>query len=79
MAPSLPGVFELRDQDDDFWYRMLYKEIDGVIYVLHCLRKKTTQTPQRDIHTTSLRLKNVRQRIAEQRKREGKNAETKQR
>jgi phage-related protein len=65
MSPVLPGVFELRDQDEDFWYRVLYKEIEGAIYILHCFRKKTNETPRRDIHSASLRLKNVRQRLAE--------------
>jgi phage-related protein len=31
MAPVLPGVFELRDEDRDFWYRVLYKQIEGVV------------------------------------------------
>jgi phage-related protein len=32
-------VFELRDQDNDFWYRLFYVELEGVIYVLHCFTK----------------------------------------
>ena len=36
--PSLgPGVFELRDQDERAWYRVVYlSRIRDVIYVLHC-------------------------------------------
>ena len=70
MGAALPGVFELRDEDKDFWYRLLYKRMGGVIYVLHCFRKKTAQTPQKDIHTARLRLQNVVRRLAEARRRE---------
>lgn len=64
MAPALPGVFELRDEDKDFWYRVLYIRIEGTIYVLHSFTKKTNETSQRDINTADMRLKNVRQRLA---------------
>ena len=30
MAPDLPGVVELRDDDKDAWYRVLYTERGGV-------------------------------------------------
>ena len=66
MAPALPGVFELRDEDRDFWYRVLYVKLEGVVYVLHCFRKKTNETPQKDINTDRGRLSALRQRIAEQ-------------
>lgn len=32
MTPVLPGVFELRDQDKDNWYRLLYVKLGGVVY-----------------------------------------------
>ncbi|MGB6401253.1 MAG: type II toxin-antitoxin system RelE/ParE family toxin, partial [Candidatus Sulfotelmatobacter sp.] len=35
MGQVLPGVFELRDEDKDFWYRVLYYRRDGMVYVLH--------------------------------------------
>jgi phage-related protein len=65
MAPALPGVFELRDEDRDFWYRVLYVKLEGVVYFLHCFRKKTNETPQKDINAARLRLSALRQRIAE--------------
>lgn len=35
------GVFELRDQDERTWYRVIYlSRISDVIYVLHCFEKK---------------------------------------
>jgi len=68
MAPALPGAFELRDRDKDFWYRVLLKRIDGTIYVLHCFTKKSNETPRRDVKTAKGRLKNVERRLAAQEK-----------
>jgi phage-related protein len=56
MAPVLPGVFELRDEDQDFWYRVLYKQVEGVVHVLHCFKKKTNKTSQNDIKIGRERL-----------------------
>lgn len=64
MAPALPGVFELRDQDKDLWYRVLYVRIEGVVYVLHCFTKKTNETPLRDVNTARARLSGLRERLA---------------
>jgi phage-related protein len=64
MAPALPGVFELRDQDKDLWYRVLYARIEGVVYVLHCFTKKTNETPLRDINTARGRLSALNERLA---------------
>lgn len=68
MAPVLPGVFELRDEDKDFWYRVLYIKLGGVVYVLHCFTKKTNKTPQRDIDIARKRLSDLKQRLATQKK-----------
>src|SRR5256885_16832025 len=36
------GVFELRDQDERGWYRVVYlSRIDDVIHLLHCFGKKS--------------------------------------
>jgi phage-related protein len=66
MAPALPGVFELRDEDTDFWYRLLYTRIDDRIYVLDCIKKKTNQTSQADIDRCRYRLKVIKRELAEQ-------------
>lgn len=71
MASALPGVFELRDQDKDLWYRVLYVRLDGVVYVLHCFTKKTNETPQKDINTARGRLSALKERLAA-----GKNKKT---
>jgi len=63
MAHSLPGVFELRDEDKDCWYRVLYTKLGGVVYVLHCFTKKTNKTSQRDIELGSKRLSELKQRL----------------
>lgn len=59
MGKSLPGVHELTDEDKDFWYRLLYTLRSGWIYVLHCFKKKTNQTSQRDLEKAESRLKTV--------------------
>src|ERR1700722_1184268 len=66
IAPALPGVFELRDDDKDFWYRVLYAQLGGVVYVLHCFRKKTRKTPAGDIEIARRRLSALKQRLASQ-------------
>jgi predicted XRE-type DNA-binding protein len=68
MAPVLPGVFELRDEDQNFWYRVLYKQIEGVVYVLHCFRKKTNKTSLNDIKIARERLSVLKERLAAGRK-----------
>jgi phage-related protein len=70
--PSIgPGVFELRDQDRRGWYRVVYlSRIDDVIYVLHCFEKKTREMPGKDFQKSRQRLKAVKARLAEEKKRE---------
>jgi phage-related protein len=63
MAPVLPGVFELRDDDKDAWYRVFYTQQRGVVYVLHCFKKKTRKTPAGDIEIARKRLSNLKQKL----------------
>jgi len=66
-----PGVFELRDQDERGWYRVVYlSRIEDVIHVLHCFEKKSRQMPRREFETARRRLKAVKARMAETRKHE---------
>jgi phage-related protein len=54
------GVFELREQDERAWYRVIYlKKIEDVVYVLHCFEKQTAKTEQQDINTARERLKRL--------------------
>jgi phage-related protein len=63
-----PGVFELRDQDRDFWYRLFYIQIGEVIYALHSFKKKAKKTPPNEINTGRQRLKDLKQRLAKGKK-----------
>jgi phage-related protein len=67
------GVFELRQQDERSWYRVLYlSRIDNVIHVLHCFEKNSKKTPARDKEIAKLRLKMVKQRLLGKKKQEKK-------
>jgi phage-related protein len=70
--PSIgPGVFELRDQDERTWYRVVYlSRIEDVIYVLHCFEKKSRGMPKKDFEKAKQRLKAVNLRLAKEKKRE---------
>ena len=65
------GVFELRDQDERAWYRVIYlSRINDVIYVLHCFEKKSREMPRKDFEKAKRRLKAVKARWAEEKKHE---------
>jgi len=65
------GVFELRDQDERGWYRVVYlSRLDDVIHVLHCFEKKSREMPRREFETAKRRLKLVKARLAEEKRRE---------
>lgn len=74
MGKSLPGVWELRDQDRDFWYRLLYWIDSGWIYVLHCFRKKTNQTSKADIDKARDRMSRIKLRKDRPSRKEEKSA-----
>lgn len=64
-----PGVFELRDQDERSWYRVIYlKKTKNVIHILHCFEKDTNRTEQKDIETAQARLARVRLKLQEETK-----------
>jgi phage-related protein len=64
----LPKVFYLRGDDKDFWYRVPYINLDGIIYVLDCFKKKTNQISQREINTIKVRLTDLKARLALEKK-----------
>ena len=70
--PSIgPGVFELRDQDERAWYRVVYlSRIENVVYVLHCFEKKSGEMPRKDFEKARQRLKAVKARLEKEKKRE---------
>lgn len=67
MSAIGPGVFELRDQDQRAWYRVIYlSRVRSVIHVLHCFEKRSRETPMKEINTARQRLKTVRARMIEE-------------
>jgi len=68
-----PGVFELRDQDERAWYRVIYlSRVRDVIHVLHCFEKRSGETPMKEINTARQRLKAVRARMIQEKKHGGR-------
>jgi len=64
-----PGVFELRDQDERAWYRVVYlSRIEDVIYVLHCFEKKSRGMPRRDFEKAKQRFEAVKARLQEKKR-----------
>ena len=53
-----PGSIEIRLQDADGWYRVIYvAKFQKTIYVLHSLKKKTNATSQSDIDLAEARYR----------------------
>jgi phage-related protein len=54
------GVFELKEQDDQGWYRVIYTiQVKGKIYVLHSFKKQSAKTAQTDLDLAKRRLKSI--------------------
>lgn len=55
-----PGVYELKEQDERTWYRLMYlTKVDNVIHVLHCFEKDSNRTSKRDLEIARTRLKQI--------------------
>lgn len=66
-VPGLDDVYELRDQDERAWYRVLYlRRIKDELHVLHCFEKKTNRIEKKDINTARTRLATVKRRLQEE-------------
>jgi phage-related protein len=66
-------VFELRDQDERAWYRVIYlSRVQDVIHVLPCFEKRSRQTPLKEINVARQRLKAVRERMIQEKKHGGR-------
>jgi phage-related protein len=59
--PSIAArVFELREQDERAWYRVIYlAKIGNRLHVLHCFEKKSAKTGKNDLEVARERLKRV--------------------
>lgn len=63
------GVFELRQRDENGWYRLIYlTKIGDTYHVLHSFVKRSAKTPAKDLNTAEQRLKAVRARLLEDKK-----------
>ena len=61
-------VYELKEQDERAWYRVIYlAKIRNRIYILHCFEKKSAKTGKNDLAIAKARLKQVLARLAEER------------
>jgi len=59
-------VYELKQQDGRGWYRLIYlSKVGDTIYILHCFRKQSRKTSQKDLSVAKERLKNVLARLRE--------------
>lgn len=68
------GVFELRQRDANGWYRLIYlARVGDTLYMLHGFMKKSAKTSRNDLAIAASRLKDVRARIAEEKKNASKN------
>jgi phage-related protein len=68
-VPGVPNAFELRDEDERAWYRVIHlKKIDGKIHVLHCFEKQSNQIEKRDIRSIKVRLGRLNSWLAEERR-----------
>jgi phage-related protein len=54
------GVKEIRIAESGDQYRVMYVQvIEDTVHVLHCFRKKTRQTPQRDVDLAKRRYRDL--------------------
>jgi phage-related protein len=62
------GVFELKTADEATWYRVIYlARIENTIYVLDSFTKQSRKTEKNDLNRTKARLRNLKQRLQEER------------
>lgn len=63
------GVFELRQADDNGWYRVIYlAKVAGRIFMLHSFVKQSAKTSPRDLAIAKNRLQQVQARLQEERR-----------
>ena len=71
MPAIAAGVFELKDDDENRWYRLVYlARVKETIYVLHCFEKDTAKTEKRDLAIAEKRWKHIQERLREVRRNE---------
>lgn len=69
MKSIAPGVFELKQMDENGWYRLIYlSRVGDRIFMLHAFQKKSAKTSKNDLKVASDRFKAVRARLTEEKK-----------
>jgi phage-related protein len=65
--PSIGArVYELKEQDERSWYRVIYlARVGNRIHVLHSFEKRSAKTGKNDLALARARLKRVLARVAE--------------
>jgi phage-related protein len=64
------GLYELRDQDKDGWYRVIYlSRSNDVIHVVHAFEKDTLKMPEHEKEVARQNLKAVKLYLREEKKR----------
>lgn len=59
-----PRVYEIKEQDERAWYRVIYlAKVGNRIHVLHCFEKQSAKTAKNDLDLAKVRLKMVLARI----------------
>ena len=54
------GVYELKEQDRQGWYRVIYTiQVKNLIYVLHSFKKQSAKTSKADLEIAKSRLKQI--------------------
>jgi phage-related protein len=67
-VPGMPGLVELRDDDERAWYRIIVKRVGNIIHVIHCFEKQSNKIEKRDLRTIEQRLGALNQRLAEEKR-----------
>lgn len=63
------GVYELRQKDKNGWYRVIYyTKVKESVNILHSFTKKSTKTPKLDLELATKRLKNLKAREQEKKR-----------
>lgn len=54
------GIFELKEQDQSGWYRVIYTlQVRDKIYVLHCFKKQSAKTSKTNLELAQKRMKQI--------------------
>lgn len=64
-----PRVYELRQMDDQGWYRVIYLgRVGNRLHMLHAFVKKSAKTSRNDLQVAAARLKAVNARLMEEKR-----------